>query len=92
MAGMSPRLQRRVQTDFPAAGSAEEVERLVSESSDSERVQTAIVIWVRGDMSRLQDGLALAGVDWRDALVRAGLGDDDWSSRLDNELGPTATS
>jgi hypothetical protein len=92
MEGMSPRLQRRVRSDFPAAGSADEVERLVADATDSERIQAAIVMWSRGDMSRLRDSLDLAAIDWRDVLVRAGLADDDWPSRLDSELGPTATS
>ena len=49
-------------------------------------------MWSRGDISRLQDAMALDQVDWRDVLVRAGLADDDWSSRLDTELGPATTS
>jgi hypothetical protein len=92
MDGMSPRLQRRVKSDFQAARSADEVERLVTDATDSERIQAAIVMWSRGDLSRLQDALALARVDWRDVLVRAGLADDDWSSRLDTELGSPTTS
>lgn len=78
--------------DFPAAGSAGEVERLVADATDSERIQAAIVMWSRGDMSRLRDSLDLAAIDWRDVLVRAGLGDEDWPSRLDSELGPTTPS
>ena len=49
-------------------------------------------MWSRGDMSRLRDSLDLAAIDWRDVLVRAGLGDEDWPSRLDSELGPTTPS
>ena len=31
--------------------------------------------------------LELAGIDWRDLLVGAGLGDEDWPRRLDEALG-----
>ena len=48
-------------------------------------------MWSQGDLSRLRDALALAATDWRDLLVRAGLGDDDWASRLDSELGSATT-
>jgi hypothetical protein len=81
-----------VKNDFPAVGSAAEVELLLVEATRSERVQAALVMWSRGDMSRLLDGIAPAAVDWRDVLVRAGLEDDDWSSRLDTELGDATTS
>ena len=91
MAGMSQRLRRRVQKDFVAPGSAEEVTRLVADASDSERVQAAIIVCSGGELARVHDGVALAALDWRDVLMRAGLGDDDWSARLKNELGPAAT-
>ena len=89
MTGMSPRLRRHVQSDFPSAGSAAEVERLVTDATESERVQAAIVLWSGGDLGRLHEAIALAGADWRDVLVRADLADEDWSSRLDDELGTT---
>jgi hypothetical protein len=89
---MSARLQSRVRNDFPAPGSAEEVIRVVASASSSERVQAAIVLWGRGDIVRLKDSVALAALDWRDVLMRADLGDDDWEFRLDRELGPTAAS
>ena len=78
-----------MQSDFPSAGSAAEVERLVTDTTDTERVQAAMVVWSGGDMDRLRDAVALAGVDWRDVLMRANLADEDWSARLDAELGPT---
>lgn len=62
--------------------------RLVSEASDSERVQAAIVVWARGDLSRLRSSLELARSDWRDVLVRGDLADADWPTKLDAELGP----
>lgn len=89
MSGMSPRLRRRVQSDFPSAGSAAEVERLVTDATESERVQAAIVVWSGGDMARLRDAVALADAVWRDVLMRSHFADEDWSSRLDAELGTT---
>ena len=50
---------------------------------DGEREQAAVVFWADGDMTRLRDAVAVARQDWRDALVRAGLADDDWKARLD---------
>ena len=90
MAVVSERLRRRIERDFPERGSASSVIELVGAISDSERVQAAIVIWGRGDLARLRDALDLAEQDWRDVLVRADLADEDWPSRLDVELGPTA--
>lgn len=33
------------------------------------------------------EGMQLAYQDWRDLLVEAGLGHDDWSERMDREFG-----
>jgi hypothetical protein len=90
MAGMTRRLRERIQRDFPEPGSAQQVSLLVSETSESERVQAAIVLWARGDLARVRDARRLAIEDWRDALVRAELADEDWRERLDAELGPLA--
>lgn len=87
MGELTARVRRRIENDFAESGSAAEVVRLVSESSDSERIQAAILLWARGDLNRLMDVRDLAAKDWRDALVRGGLGHDDWPDRLDAELG-----
>ncbi|MGN6609755.1 MAG: hypothetical protein ACTHMS_22430 [Jatrophihabitans sp.] len=60
---------------------------LVGGVDGSERVQASLVLWANGDLARLRDARDLAALDWRDALVRAGLADEDWPSRLDVELG-----
>jgi hypothetical protein len=39
-----------------------------------------------GDIGRLREAVAVARPDWRDALVRLGLADDDWQQKLDAEL------
>jgi hypothetical protein len=87
MTGPTSRLLRRIRMDFPDAGSAEEIARLVTEAHDSERVQAAIVLYGRGDLARIRDAQALATQDWRDVLVRTELADDDWREKLDAQLG-----
>jgi hypothetical protein len=84
---ITARLRKRIALDFSARGSADEVARMVSESSDSERVQAAIVLWASGDLERLRDVIGVTKEDWRDTLVRAGLTDEDWPERLDAALG-----
>jgi hypothetical protein len=86
MADTTPRLLRRIERDFPQAGSASAEASIVS-AVDSERVQAAVVLWGRGDLARIRDACDLALTDWRDALVRADLADEDWAERLDAELG-----
>jgi hypothetical protein len=88
MARVTDRVRKRVEHDFPAPGSADEVARIVTEAADTERVQAAIVFWAAGDLGRLRDAVALTAQDWRDTLVRAGLADDDWTATLDAVLGP----
>jgi hypothetical protein len=53
-------------------------------------VQASVVLWAQGDWGRLEEAADVAQQDWRDALVRAGLADDDWPSRLDVALGADA--
>jgi hypothetical protein len=85
---VSDRLRKRIERDFPEPGSAPAVIELVGAVEETERVQAAVVLWARGDLARLRDARDLASQDWRDVLVRAGLADEDWRSRLDAELGP----
>ncbi|MER7249915.1 hypothetical protein [Kribbella sp. NPDC000426] len=88
MADVSPRLRRRIQSDFTEPGSAEEIARLVSEASDSERIQAAIVFCARGDLTRLRGSLELARTDWRDVLMCGELAHEDWPAKLETQLGP----
>lgn len=88
MTAVSTRLSRRIKADFPDAGSAPEVERIVGGAADSERVQAAIVLAAKGDLRLVQHGVELAGIDWRDVLVNGGLADETWPELLDAELGP----
>jgi hypothetical protein len=57
---VSDRLQKRIEHDFPEAGSACEVIRLVGAAAESERVQAAIVFVASGQLGRLNDAIALA--------------------------------
>lgn len=84
---MTPRLRRRVDLDFPSPGSRSEVARIVAETTDSERAQSAIVLYAAGDLERLRYAVRLTIADWRDVLVSAGLADNDWREKLDGELG-----
>ena len=90
MAVVEDRLKRRIQNDFPAPGSADEIIRLVGEASESERIQAAIVFSARGDLDRLRQAIALTEMDWRDTLVAGGLEHNDWRERLDFALGPAS--
>ena len=79
----SDRLARRVRTDF---GATDSVVSLLADV-EGERAQAAVILWAQGDIGRLREAVAVARQDWRDALVRSGLADDDWPQRLDAELG-----
>ncbi len=51
-----------------------------------DRVHASILITSRGDRSRLSDALRLAELDWRDVLLGAGLGEEDWPNVLADYL------
>lgn len=92
------RLERRIQRDFPAPGSAHGIlvalERLPDEAGygeehfRTERIRAAIVLLANGDLTRFREAVELAKADWRDLLVAAELADEDWAARLDEALGP----
>ena len=82
----SHRVQRIVGRDFAAPSDLDDVYRLLTAVSDSERVQAAIVLATGGDMAEIRRGVDLASVDWRDLLVNGGLAGADWEARLDTEL------
>ena len=76
---VSRRLQRRIARDFPQRGSAEEVIRLLTDVSDSERVQAAIVLASNGDLREFKREAELAVIDlarrpneWRSGARRLG--------------------
>jgi len=49
---------------------------------DTERVHLAILLIARADMDRFRSALRQARQDWRDTLVTADLGEDDWPEVL----------
>jgi len=85
-------LQRRIARAFPQRGSAEEVIRLLTDVSDSERVRAAIVLASNGDLREFKREAELAVIDWRDVLMDGDLAHDDWAGVLDSELRPDRTS
>lgn len=61
---------------------------LVALSSDSERVQAAIVFASGGDADALLTQAELAILDWRDVLMNGGLAHEGWEARMSVELDP----
>jgi len=88
---VTERLAARVRRDFPDTASADDLIRRLGDLTDSERIQSAVVLWAPGDVAKFSDSIALAAIDWRDVLVRGGLADDGWPARLDEELGSSET-
>jgi hypothetical protein len=86
--GVSARIQRRIARDF-ATGEREQVERTLasllpsSDGSARERMQAAVLIVAEGRMDRLEHQAREVDVDWRDVLMAADLGFDDWPMRVD---------
>jgi hypothetical protein len=87
MGELTARLLRRIERDFPDAGSASEVVEITRSAGDKERVQAAVLLWGSGDLDRLRNARDLAVAERRDALMRANLADENWPRRLDTELG-----
>ena len=87
--GITERLLRRIRADFGEdADLAEQLlEEVDSGNQDRERVIAAVVLGSRGELESLFQLVELSAVDWRDVLVGGGLGNADWSSALDEQLG-----
>lgn len=60
----------------------------LADQQSAERIQAAIVLGSQGDLTRFPSWLDLARTDWRDALLGAGLGNEDWQAILYDRLGP----
>lgn len=50
-------------------------------------MQAAVVLAFRGQWDRFMSVLRLLALHWRDVLMAGGLGQDDWRTVLDAELG-----
>jgi hypothetical protein len=90
---VSERLRRWIDREF-AKGSSENVLEVLGAlpedvlgGQDPERIHASLVIKTGGDWYMFERWLELARSDWRDALVGAGLGDEDWKDRLNDVLG-----
>jgi hypothetical protein len=90
--GCSARIVRRIERDFPASQRAQ-VERTLgallpeSDHAGRERIQAAVLINAAGDPDRLEREAREVAIDWRDVLMAADLGFDDWPARVDAFLG-----
>lgn len=95
---VSGRIARRIERDFPAGDASTIAVRLDAATAgpwsqtDSEagrdRVQAAILMIAAGDVRKLIRECEEAQKDWRDVLMAADLGYDDWAVRVGEFLGP----
>jgi len=87
--GLTPRVVRRVQQDFPGEFQlvGDVLSRLQVSTLDPERVVAAVVLAARGELSGVVRGVEEANHHPNELLVDAGLAHQDWPDRLDAELG-----
>jgi hypothetical protein len=96
--GLTARLAARLERDFTpgdrvaARRDLEALDlgdwRIASSAEGRERIQAAILLNARGDRARLAHEIREVAMDWRDVLVAADLGFDDWADQIDEEFGP----
>lgn len=90
---VTPRLGRWVRATFangtagPVLNALRGLEADAIGRQDPERIQAALVIRSGGDWTHFEGMLHLVRMDWRDALLAADLGNDDWPHRLTAVLG-----
>ena len=60
---------------------------LIETEAGRERVQAAVVLVAGGNYFDFERAAREAESDWRDVLVAAGLANEDWPERLDEQLG-----
>lgn len=91
---ISQRLEARIRRDYPPQAAAEVIAFLrtvsddhASSRQDPERLQAAAFVLLEGDVSRIPRVKAILIRDWRDSLVWAALGHQDWPDRLNELLG-----
>ncbi|MCW3817771.1 hypothetical protein ONA91_25300 [Micromonospora sp. DR5-3] len=88
MPDISPRLRRRINADFPqhtnvVVDRLHSLDQLVTDShQDAERMFAAVVRLAQGRLDKLDRASRLAREDWRDLLVGADFGNEDWPDRL----------
>jgi hypothetical protein len=91
---VSDRLSTWIMREFPKGTAQRVLESLrdltpeeVFWRGDAERLAAAIVLPCHGRWDRFEAQLGLARLDWRDALVNGGLGNEDWPKVLKEHLG-----
>jgi hypothetical protein len=89
---LTQRLADRIGRDFPP-GTAEQVcgylKGLTADAcggQDLECIQAAVVLASYGQWERSLAVFKLLAVDWRDALMAGGVGNEDWPQVLNREL------
>ncbi|MFI7493067.1 hypothetical protein ACIBXA_32315 [Micromonospora echinaurantiaca] len=88
MPDISPRLRRRINADFPQHADVvvdrlHSLDQLVTDSrQDPDRMFAAVVRLAQGRLDKLDRASRLAREDWRDLLVGADFGNEDWPTRL----------
>jgi hypothetical protein len=84
----SERLIRRIRRDFGRGTDDEVIRRLTALGPDdsSERIQAALVLGAGGKWNRFEQQLRRLERDWRDVLLVGGLADEDWPTRLAEQL------
>ncbi|WP_141561857.1 MULTISPECIES: hypothetical protein [Micromonospora] len=98
MPDISPRLRRRIDSDFPrhadvVVARLHSLDRLITDSrQDPERMFAAVVRLAHGRLDKLDHASRLARDDWRDLLVGADFGDEDWPARLATWLNAPAST
>jgi hypothetical protein len=88
--GLTPRVERRVQGDFPGEFQLVDdiLSRLRVDTADPERIVAAVVLAADGELSGLVRAVELANGHPNELLVEAELAHPDWPQRLDDTLGP----
>lgn len=88
--GLTPRVEQRVQQDFP--GEFQLVDDILSRlrvgDTEPERLVAAVVLAADGGLSGLVRAVELASERPEALLIEAELAHPDWPKRLDDELGP----
>jgi hypothetical protein len=92
--GHESRLLRRIRLEFREPWSSDVFQLLSTLENGSggapgiERLQAAVLLIAQGDYHRFRHALSLAQRDWRGTLELAGLQNDDWMARLNEQFGP----
>jgi hypothetical protein len=105
---ISPRLLQRIQAEFPhhaarVVGRLYSLDPILrweptppwsveAMSLFAERIRAAAIRVAEGRLDRLDAAIDLAGRDWRDLLIAAGLAHGDWADVMDAWLGVPAAA